>query len=51
MGRPAAMYLLVMIAVLIVVDVLFFRGQFGERLIANVGIVAVFLAFYFRFAR
>jgi hypothetical protein len=51
MGRPAAMYLLVMIAVLIVVDVLFFRGQFGERLIANVGIVAVFLAFYFRFVR
>jgi hypothetical protein len=51
MGRLAAIYLLVMIAVLIVVDVLFFRGQFGERLIANVGIVAVFLAVYFRFLK
>jgi len=51
MRRTAAIYLLVMIAVLVVVDVLFFRGQLGERLIANVAIVAVFLAVYFRFLR
>ena len=29
-------------------DVLFFRGHFWERLAANVGIVLVFVAFYFR---
>jgi len=31
--------------------VLFFRHQFWERLIANVGIVLVFAAFYFRFLK
>jgi len=33
------------------VDVLFFRHQFWERLIANVGIVFVFAALYLRFRR
>jgi hypothetical protein len=31
------------------VDVLFFRGHVWERLGANLGIVLVFVAFYFRF--
>jgi hypothetical protein len=30
---------------------MFFRGHFWERLAANVGIVLVFAAFYFRFLR
>ena len=51
MGRPAviALYVLALIAVVVGVDVLFFRHQFWERLIVNVGIVLVFGAFYFRF--
>jgi hypothetical protein len=53
MGRQAALvlYVLVMVAVVVGVDVLFFRNQFWERLIANVGIVLVFGAFYFRFLK
>jgi hypothetical protein len=53
MGRQAAvvLYVLVMIAVVVGVDVLFFRHQFWERLISNVGIVLVFAAFYLRFLK
>ena len=53
MGRPLAsvLYLAAMIAVVVGIDVLFFRGHFWERLAANVGIVLVFAAFYFRFLR
>ncbi len=35
-----------MVAVVIGVDVLFFRHQFWERLIANLGIVLMFAAVY-----
>ncbi len=45
------LYVLAMVAVVVGVDVLFFRHQFSERLIANVGIVLVFAAFYFRFLK
>jgi hypothetical protein len=38
-----------MIAIIVTVDVLIFRNRFWERLIANIGIVLVFLAFYLRF--
>jgi hypothetical protein len=53
MGRQAVvvLYVLVMVAVVVAVDVLFFRHQFWERLASNVGIVLVFAAFYFRFLR
>ena len=40
-----------MIAVIVGVDVAFFRSRFWERLIVNVGIVLVFGAFYLRFLR
>ena len=43
--------LLLMIAIIIVVDLLFFRNRFWARLIANVGIVVVFLAVYLIFFR
>ncbi len=46
-----ALYLLLMIAVVVGVDILFFRDQFWERLAVNVGIVLVFGAFYARFLR
>ena len=51
MGRPVASALdvVVMAGVVVGVDVLFFRGHVWERLAANVGIVLVFVAFYFRF--
>lgn len=50
-GRQAALalYALALVAVVVAVDVLFFRGRIWERLMANVGIVLVFLAFYLRF--
>jgi hypothetical protein len=50
-GRHAAvaLYMLTLVAVVVGVDVLFFRHHFWERLIANVGIVLVFAAFYLRF--
>ena len=53
MGRPAAaaLYVIAMVAVVVGVDVLFFRGHFWERLAVNVGIVLVFVAFYFGFLR
>jgi hypothetical protein len=52
-GRKAAiaLYVLAMVAVVVGVDILFFRHQVWERLIANVGIVLVFVAFYFRFLK
>ena len=36
-----------LVVVIVVVDILFFRNRFRERLVANVGIVLVFGAFYF----
>lgn len=40
-----------MASVVVGVDFLFFRNWFWERLMANVGIVLVFGAFYLRFLR
>jgi hypothetical protein len=58
-GRRAAvggrvvvvLYVLAMVAVVVGVDVLFFRHQLWDRLLVNVGIVLVFAAFYFRFLK
>jgi hypothetical protein len=43
MGRQAAggLYVLALVAVVVGVDVLFFRNRFLERLMVNVGIVLV----------
>jgi hypothetical protein len=53
MGRSptTVLYVLAMVAVVVAVDLLFFRNDPGTRLIVNVGIVLVFVAFYFRFLR
>jgi len=40
-----------MVAVVVGVDVLFFRHHFWARLIVNIGIVLVFAAVYFRFLK
>jgi hypothetical protein len=53
MGRQAgvALYVLAMVAIVVGVDILFFRHYLWYRLMANVGIVLVFVAFYFRFLK
>ena len=40
------LYLFVLVAVVVGADILFFRHHFWARLIVNVGIVLVFMAFY-----
>jgi type IV secretory pathway VirB2 component (pilin) len=44
-------YAAALIAVIIGVDLLFFRNRFWERLMVNVGLVLVFAAFYLRFMK
>jgi CHASE2 domain-containing sensor protein len=53
MKRRAAivLYVLALVAVVVGVDILFFRHQFWERLIANVLTVVAFGAFYLRFLK
>jgi len=53
MGRHATVvgYVLALVAVVVAVDVLFFRDRFWERLMVNVGIVLVFAAFGLRFLK
>jgi hypothetical protein len=45
------LYVVLMAALIATVDLLFFKNRFWERLTANVVIVLVFGAFYFRFLR
>ncbi len=40
-----------MVAVVVGVDILLFKHHFWARLIVNVGIVLVFVAFYLRFLK
>jgi hypothetical protein len=53
MGKHIAvlLYAVAMAAVIVVVDLVFFRNRFWERLTVNIGIVLVFAAFYLRFLR
>ena len=53
MGRQVvvALYVLAMVLIVVGVDVLFLRHLFWPRLLANVGIVAVFAAGYFVFLK
>ncbi len=53
MGKQRAVVLcvLALVAIVVSVDVLFFRNRFWERLMVNVGIVLVFWAFYLRFLK
>jgi hypothetical protein len=45
------LYVVALIAVVVSVDLLFFRHRFWERLMVNIGIVLVFGAFYLRFLK
>ncbi|HZL16972.1 MAG TPA: hypothetical protein VFG23_04405 [Polyangia bacterium] len=53
MGRQVAvvLYVLALVAVVVGLDVLFFRNRFWERLMVNIGVVLVFAAFYLRFLK
>ena len=53
MGRQVAivLYGVVMAAVIVGVDFVFFRNRFWEQLTVNIGSVLVFAAFYLRFFR
>jgi hypothetical protein len=44
-------YGVAMAAIIVAVDLAFFRNRFWERLMVNMGIVLVFLACYMRFLR
>ena len=46
-----ALYVVLMAAVIVAVDLLFFKHRVWERLAVNVGIVLVFGALYFRFLK
>jgi hypothetical protein len=48
---PFILYVLAMAVVIVGVDLVFFENHSWERLMANVGIVLVFAAFYLRFLR
>jgi len=45
------LYVVAMVAVIVCLDVAFFRNRFLERLMVNIGVVLVFVAFYLRFLR
>lgn len=46
-----ALYVVAMVAVIVGVDFAFFRNRLWVRLIVNIGIVLMFVAFYWRFFR
>lgn len=50
-NMPIVLYVAAMIAVVVGVDILFFRNRLVERLLVNIGIVLVFAAFYLRFLK
>jgi hypothetical protein len=45
------LYIALMVAVIVSVDLLFFKARFWQRLTVNVAIVVVFGALYFRFLK
>ena len=51
MTKSALILIVAMVAVIVGIDLLFFRGHFWERLMTNIGIVLVFIAFYLRFIK
>ncbi len=53
MGKQVVvvLYVVAMVALIVGIDFLFLRTRFWERLIVNIGIVLVFVAFYFAFLR
>jgi hypothetical protein len=46
-----ALYVALMAAMIVAIDLLFFKNRFWQRLTVNLGIVLIFAAFYFRFLK
>ena len=44
-------YVLAMVATVVIVDILFFRHRFWQRLLVNIGIILVYVAFYLAFLK
>jgi hypothetical protein len=44
-------YVVAMVITVVAVDILFFRNYFWGRLISNIGIVLIYIAFYLRFLK
>ncbi len=51
MKATVVLYVVLMAAIVVAMDFLFFRNRIWERLIVNIGIVLVFAAFYLRFLK
>jgi hypothetical protein len=51
MRLRVVLYVLALIAVIVGVDILFLRNQLWARLLANIGIVLVFAAVWWRFLK
>ena len=49
--KATALYIVLMAAMIVAIDLLFFKNRSWERLTVNVGIVLIFAAFYFRFLK
>jgi len=50
-NMSVVLYVVALIAVIVSVDLLFFKNRLWERLMVNIGIVLVFAAFYLRFMK
>jgi hypothetical protein len=44
-------FVIIMVALVVAVDFLFFKDHFRERLLANIGIVVLFAVVYLRFLK
>ncbi len=51
MRAVTVLFVVLLVAVIVAVDVLFLRHRAWERLAVNVGIVLLFIAFYVRFLK
>jgi hypothetical protein len=50
-NMTTVLYVLLMVIVIVGLDLVFFRDLFWERLLSNVGVVLVFVAFGLKFLR
>jgi hypothetical protein len=50
-SMSGVLYGVALIAVIVSLDLLFFRHRFWERLMVNIGIVLLFASFYLRFIK
>ena len=50
-NMSVVLYVVALIAVIVSVDLVFFKNRLWERLMVNIGIVLVFAAFYLRFMK